>query len=191
MKHLKMFVLAAIAALGLMALGGAGTASATTLFTDPAHTIHYPAGTELHLTLVPGTSFRQTPGTCTQSTIKAATTNTTGTVISATVSVFDHGVCNETTDTVANGSLEIKFTSGSNGEVTGKGNSLTSTIFGGSCTYGTGSGTKLGTLTGGSEPVLAINATVSKVAGGFLCPSTTGWHGEFFITSPHAVYIGN
>lgn len=189
MKHLKTLVLAAIA-LSSMAFA-AGTAQATTLFTDSAHTIDYPAGTVLHLTLVPGTSFRQTPGTCTQSTLSATTTNTTGTAILATVNVFDHGVCSETTDTIAKGSLEIRFTSGSNGEVIGKGNSITSPMFGTSCTYGTGEGTKLGTVTGGSEPVLAMNATVSKIAGNFLCPSTTGWHGEFFITSPHAVFIGN
>jgi hypothetical protein len=190
MKYLRIVALAAAAVLSLMAIA-AGTAQATTLFTNSAHTTDYSAGTVLHLTLVSGTSFRQTPGTCTQSTIGATTTNTTGTAIVATVNVFDHGVCGETTDTVANGSLEINFTSGSNGEVIGKGNSLTSTMFGVSCTYGTGEGTKLGTVTGGTEPLLTINATVAKVAGGFLCPSTTGWHGEFVFTSPHAVYIGN
>lgn len=190
MKHLRMFALAAIVALSSMAFA-ASTAQATTLFTNSAHTTDYSAGTVLHLTLVPGTSFRQTPGTCTQSTISAATTNTTGTAIVATINVFDHGVCGETTDTVANGSLEIKFTSGSNGEVIGKGNSITSTMFGVSCTYGTSEGTKLGTVTGGTEPVLAMSATVPKIAGSFLCPSTTGWHREFVFTSPHTVYIGN
>ncbi|HXQ89122.1 MAG TPA: hypothetical protein VN733_05725 [Solirubrobacterales bacterium] len=190
MKPLKKLALAAIAALSLTALVGAGSAQATTLFTDPAKTIDYPAGTTLHLTLVSGTSLALTPGTCTDATISATTTNTTGAAITATLNVFARGGCSETTHTVANGSLEFKYTSGSNAEAVSKGTSTTVQIFGVSCTYGTGEGTKLGTVTGGAAPVLSVNTTLAKVAGGFLCPATTGFHGQFVITSPHAVYFG-
>ena len=81
MKHLKMLGLAAIAALGLMAFVGAGSASATTLFTDKAHTIVYKKGTTIHTTLQPGTSARlgETSGgtiaTCLKSTTHGVTEN--------------------------------------------------------------------------------------------------------------------
>jgi len=191
MKYLKILGLASLAALSLTSIVGAGAAHATTLFTDPAKTIDYPAGTTLHLTLVSGTSLQRTPGTCTNATISATTTNTTGAAVTATLNVFARGNCSETEDTISNGSLAITYTSGSNGEVTSSGHSFTAAIFGVSCTYGTGEGTKLGTLTGGETPILKINTTLSKVAGGFLCPGTAGWHGDFVFTSPHAVYVGS
>lgn len=196
MKHLKLLV-AAIAALGLVALGGASTASATTLFTDSAHTIDYPIGTTLHFTQVPGTTTVETGteggtlSTCTNSTIHATTLNTTGTWIEANIDAFTWENCSNTTDTVANGKLKIMWTSGTSGEVVGTGTSWTTVIFGVSCTYGLGEGTKLGTLSSGAAPVLKISATTLKTAGGFLCPSTEIIHGEYFLTSPHAMYITN
>jgi hypothetical protein len=195
MKHLKMLVLAPVAALGLMALAGAGTASATTLFTDSAHTIDYPVGTTLHFTQVPGTTTVETGtegstlSTCTNSTIHATTLNTTGTWIVANIDAFTWENCNQTTDTVTGGKLEIMWTAGTSGEVVGVNTSWTTAIFGVSCTYGFGAGTKLGTIVSGSAPVLKINATIPKVAGGFLCPSTEVIHGEYFLTTPHAMYI--
>lgn len=57
MKHLEMPGLVAIAALSLMASVGARTASATTLATDAAGTIHYEVGTVIHMTLKQGTSL--------------------------------------------------------------------------------------------------------------------------------------
>lgn len=194
MKHLKLLV-AAITALGLMAFGGASTASATTLFTDSAHTIDYPAGTTLHLTQVSGTTTVETDtsgntiSTCSNSTIHATTLNTTGTWIAATIDSFTWEGCSQTTDTTAKGSLELMWTSGGSAEVVGKGTKWTSTLFGVSCTYGFGEGTKLGTVGGGSAPVLKINASIPKIEGGFLCPSTEIIHGEYVFTSPHAVFV--
>jgi hypothetical protein len=63
-------------------------------------------------------------------------------------------------------------------------------IFGTSCTYGTGEGTELGTITGGTSPHLTITATIPRIAGGFLCPSTGVWHATFVVTSPHELHIG-
>jgi hypothetical protein len=80
-------------------------------------------------------------------------------------------------------------TSGANGEVVGSFNSVTVMIFGVNCIYGTGEGTKLGTLTGGEAPVLAISTTLIKVSGGFLCPNTAGWDAEYIVTSPHSVFV--
>lgn len=53
MKHLKLFGVVVIAALGLMAFAGAGTVSATTLFKDGNLTQTYPAGSTFHATLEP------------------------------------------------------------------------------------------------------------------------------------------
>jgi hypothetical protein len=195
MKYRKMSGLAAATALGLLAFVGPGTASATTLFTDEAKTIVYPTGTTLHLTHGPGTSWRNTSngntvGTCTESTIHGTTSNETGTWIVVPISSWIFGGCSQTTHTVSKGSLEIMWTSGTSGEVIGKGTSVTTSMFGTSCTYGTGTGTKLGSIIGGSEPVLTVNSAVSKIAGGFLCPGTVDWEGTFYLTVPHALYVG-
>jgi hypothetical protein len=192
MKHLKMLGLAAIAAMGLMAFVGAGTASATTLFTDSAKTVKYLKGTTFHWTLVPGTSWILTAPTgtvvttCTSATIHGTTENETGATITSKISSLTWGGCAQTTHTIANGSLSIN----SAGEVTGVGTQVTSAIFGTSCTYGTGTGTKLGTLTGGAPAKLKVNATVSRIAGGFLCPASGDWEGEFVVTAPHATFVG-
>jgi len=194
MKYLKMLGLAAVAAMALMAFG-AGTASATKLCTDSACTTVYAAGTEIKSELVAGTSAALTSGgstiaTCTSSGVAGTTSNKEGATVSGNISSLTWGGCSQTTHTVANGSLEIAWTSGSNGTVTGKNSQVTVQIFGVSCTYGTGEGTHLGSITGGTSPILKITTTVAKTAGGFLCPSTAGWDAEYVLTSPHALYVG-
>lgn len=194
MKHLKMFGLAAIVALGLTAWVGSATAQAE-LFTDNAKTIRYATGTVIDLSLKSGTSTKVTSGgstiaTCTGSTAKGKTSNETGNTISVSIESLTWSGCNQTTDTVANGTLEIKWTSGTSGEVIGKDSQWTMSIFASTCTYGFGGGTKLGTITGGSEPVLTIETTIIKTAGSFLCPSTAGSDAEYTFTEPHALFVG-
>lgn len=195
MKQLKMFALAAIAALGLMAFGGAGTASATTLFTDSAETIDYPAGTVLEDSLVSGTSFTfkdtstNTLVTCTSFTTKWKSLNTTGTWIELKLESVSLS-CDTGTIPITFGVDKIDHVSATSGEVIGSGTSITVKIFGVSCTYGTGEGTKLGTLSSGSAPELVVNAAIPRIAGGFLCPSTSTWSGRFILTSPHALTVG-
>lgn len=110
--------------------------------------------------------------------------------MSGNVGSITQGGCSQTTDTISNGSLEIHYISGThNGTVTGAGSQVTAQIFGVSCTYGTGIGTHLGTLTGGATPTLNVATTVTKTAGGFLCPSTAGWDAEFEVDSPHALFV--
>jgi hypothetical protein len=183
MKHLKMLGLAAIAALGLLAFVGAGTASATTLFKDAAKTEAYGAGTEIKSTLAPGTSALLKSGsvtiaTCTESSAAGTTANATGITVSIDIHIRVTGGCSQTTHTTALGSLSIN----SEGDVTGKGNSVTLGVFGTSCTYGTGEG--------GSPAVLKINAQIPRIAGGFLCPSPGTWTAEYIVTSPSSLYVG-
>ncbi|HXQ88744.1 MAG TPA: hypothetical protein VN733_03810 [Solirubrobacterales bacterium] len=193
MNYPRMICLAAATSLAMIALGAA-PASATTVFTDSAKTVSYPAGTAVHGSLVPGTSSRVTvegteTATCSSGTIEGKTTNRSAATISLDVSSWWAGNCSEAVTTVATGLLEIGWTSGSNGTVTGKATQKTTLMFGVSCTYGTGEGTDLGSITGGSAPVLKIAALVPKVAGGFLCPSKVGWDDEFEITQPHALFV--
>jgi hypothetical protein len=204
MKHLKMLGLAAIAALGLMAFVGAGTASATTLSTDAAGTVKYGVGTEIHSTLKSGTSAilettsGETIATCTTSTVKGSITTATGTWVIGSISALTWGEpegvggkCSQTTDSIAGhlGTLEIMQTTGDAGTVVGKGSEVTLELFGVSCVYGTSTGTTLGTITGGEAPELAINAILPKISGSFLCPSTGRWTATYVVTSPHAVHV--
>jgi hypothetical protein len=189
MKYLKMFGLAAIAAMGLMAFVGASTASAD-LYTDKAKTIKYKTGTTISATLATGKSASLKSGettiaTCTGGTVHGKTTNETGTV-SGTIESLTWSGCSQTTHTVAKGTLSISTA----GVVTGKGNSVTLGVFGTSCTYGTGEGTTLGTLVSGETPVLKINANIPRTSGGFLCPATGTWEAEYIVTTPHALYVG-
>jgi hypothetical protein len=203
MKHVKMLGLAAIAALGLMAFVGAGTASATTLCTSTkvvegktVCAVAYGVGQEIHSTLEAGTSAEllDTSGgliaTCTESTTKGSIEGSnTGTWVGGKISTLTWGGCSQPTKTLAAGSLEIMQTSGDAGEVVGKASEVTLSVFGVSCVYGTKEGTTLGTITGGEAPKLAIAATLPKVSGGFLCPSTGVWHAHYIVTTPHALHI--
>jgi hypothetical protein len=197
MKYLKMLGLAAIAAMGLMAFVGAGTASAgtTKLCTDSACATVYPKGTKISGSLVTGNSATLKSGstviaTCTKSTVEGSTNAESGSPLSGGVSKLTWEGCNQTTHTVSNGTLDITNIGGTKGTVTGTGNSVTVEIFGTSCTYGTGASTHLGTITSGASPILKINASVPRIAGSsFLCPSSAVWEAEYVLTSPHALYV--
>ncbi|HXQ88943.1 MAG TPA: hypothetical protein VN733_04820 [Solirubrobacterales bacterium] len=194
MTHLKILGCALVASVCLLALNGGAIAQAD-LFTDSAKTIKYPTGTTIAFTLNPGSSASYTSGgstisTCTGSEIKGKTSNETGETVSISLESLTWEGCSQTTDTISKGQLQIKWTSGTSGTVSGLGSQWTYSIFGTSCTYGFGEGTHLGTITGGSSPTLKISTTITKAAGGFLCPSTAGLDAEYTLTSPHALYVG-
>jgi hypothetical protein len=197
MKHLKTLGLAAIAALGLMAVVGVGTASATTFATDAAGTIKYAVGTEIHETQKSGTSglWEKTNGekiaTCTGSTLKTTIeSNNTGTWVGGAISTLAWEGCSQTTDNLANGSLEIMKTGTDEGEVVGKNTKVTLSVFGVSCVYGTSpEGHKLGTIKGGEAPELVISAVLPRIEGGFLCPTTAHFTWTGIVTSPHALHF--
>jgi hypothetical protein len=211
MRHLKILGLAAIAALGLMALVGAGTASATTLATDVAGTAHYTKGTVMDLSLKSGTSalLETTEGakiaTCTTSTAKGKFEGpvvktgeveyVSGTWITGAIEELTWGDpegknCSQPTKTLANGSLEIMKTGADEAEIVGKNTSTTMSVFGVSCVYGTSAeGNKLGTIKGGEAPELVISAVLPRKEGGFLCPGSTRATTTYVVTSPHALHF--
>jgi hypothetical protein len=199
MKYLKMLGLAAVAAAGLMAFVGAGSASATTLTcTNPPGTkVVCPAGTTIESTatssLLLKAGFAEI--TCTASTVKGKTSNagsTTETVKGPIETLTFTSCGSSTVDVIKNGSLEIhtdtEGVTDGNGTVTGTGSEVTVSAFGTSCVYGTPEPKDLGTLKGssntGGTATFTISASLSKVSGGFLCANPAAWSGSYKVTNP-------
>lgn len=196
MKHVKMLGLAAIAALALAAFG-ASTASAAELYSG-ATTLG--KGTEISASLKAETSasLASTGGTtldtCTASSVAGKTTSAgggAGVNVVGEVTALSFSSCTEPVTVTSLGTLEINDSS----ELTGKGfhvdvNAFTS---GTPCAYTAGEGTKLGTLTGTTDTskhaVMDIDANVSKVTGGILCPSSARWIATYIVTSPTGLNV--
>lgn len=205
MRHLKMLGLAVVAAVALIAMIGPSSVSATVLCkTTPVSNScpsgsDYPAETTIDLS-VEGT-IHWVAGfiddTCTKGTAKGKTSNTgsaTATV-SGPIEALTFEECTCSTTTISKGSLEIHWISGShNGTLTGKSSEWTTNCSGVTCTYGTAAnGTDLGKVTssatGSSAATVDIEATLPKLAGSFLCPSTEAWNGSYLITEPIPLYV--
>jgi hypothetical protein len=199
MKYLKMLGLAAVAAAALTAFIGGSTASATVLCkttTTPCAS-PYAKGTTFVPTLT-GSNVMESLGgeilaTCTGTSIKVKIENagSSTSTVSGPVTEMMASNCTNPTTTIKLGSLEIHHIAGTdNGTVTGLFSEVTlAAIFGTSCTYGAGTSTDVGVLTGGASPVLKVNAIVKKTAGSFLCPAETRWTGEYKVTEPTPLYI--
>jgi hypothetical protein len=193
MKYLKMLGLAAVAAMALVAIGAA-TASATTLAVGGTA---QNKSVSITATLKSGTSailkdeFGTTTDTCTSSEVKGATEGTfTGTSVGGKVSSLTFGSCSHTTTVIASGSLKVESPSGGNGTVSSSGAEVTvnSTFFGASAICKTGTGTKIGTLTGAKtaseHATMDINATI---ACGIL--GNSSWTGTYTVTSPTGLSV--
>jgi hypothetical protein len=205
MKNLKMLGLLAVAAAALMALIGASTASATVLCKNNLKTSScsepYAAETFLHGVLEGTTTFEMTNaevlGTCTQSTFQMRVENAGGaeTPVSGPIPSFTWGIkgegCNQITETLRNGRLEITHISNTDdGTVKGINTEVTLAIFGTDCIYGMGTGTDIGTLTGGSPATLDVNAVLNEQEPKrFLCPDDIRWTGSYEVTSPSPLYV--
>jgi hypothetical protein len=183
MKHLKIIALAALAIVALM--GFASSASSAVL-TSPAGTeytgdIHltldtpasglFKAGLELTCGNISYTANIRTNGSSTASGVDEKTTYTD---------------CTKTTNVLSNGSLSIA----TGGALTVIGGEVTIFDLGVSCVYGGGTGTKLGTLKGGTPAVLeAATTETPKISGGFLCASKGTFTGRFTVTTPSTLLV--
>lgn len=182
MKHLKIPGLVVLAAAAMMSF--ASSAFATVLTS--------PSGTEftgtLTMTVTSGSSLRlQGAGitdTCTESTM-SPTISTNTTVAKGGIKTLSFGKCDATVTVLTNGSLEVK----SGGEVITKETQVTYSDFGISCVYGGGTGTKIGTMTGGTPAFINISAKLPKISGSFLCGSTNEWLGQYTVTSPSTLFV--
>jgi hypothetical protein len=174
MKHLKILGLAAMAALAVTAFLGVGAASATKLykFTTPSANDPLGVGTVIKASMKAGTSaiFKDTNGatveTCTSMEGEGKIEVDAGTP-RGKAAVFTFGGCSHTLDTIKVGELWIEHIAGTtNGAVWSAGTEATlqSTIFGISCIAKTGTGVKMGTLTGATsstgQAVIDMNAVI-------------------------------
>lgn len=200
MKHLKTLALAGLATAALMALAGVGTASADELCTTTAVNNMCPAGSLITTTeeSAVGTIKLKTTGGTVLTTCSAAVRHSgtidqgTGTrPVKKTNMSWGFAGCNGTVDTVTGGTFTAEEGAGGGTTLTSIGVEWTTELFGVSCTYGTGTGVDLGEMnTAGEQP--EFNVTVSKLAGGALCPASAKWEGAWKLTNHNALhYIKN
>ena len=207
MKSFKMLSLAAMAAISLMALVGAGTASATELYklTSPNPSDTLGAGTELEMSMKTGTSalwketyegeFLGNVETClngsTRIKIESAGggegVHPAGKLVGA-----GFGFCAHWVTVLKPGQIEIQHIPGTtNGTVISKEAevTITSTIFGVSCVTKTGAGTKTGTLTGATSSTgfATFDVAASNVPYG-IC-GTIDATGTFTVTKPAGLVV--
>lgn len=214
MKYVKMLGVTAVAAMALMAFLGVGTASATVLCSTTPEwedicpsSWDYWAGTSVYISQESSALIETTGGTvldtCPLATIKGKTLNSGSSTDTVRIQVDElmWERCTKTTDSIKNqdttyGYLEIHRIAGThNGTITGKNQKITiNTIFG-SCTYGTPeTGADLGVLTQSNffseSATVDLEAIITLIEGGKLCPKEARWTGNYAITSPQPMYIG-
>jgi hypothetical protein len=201
MKFWKIFSLSVAATVALVAFAGVGTASADELCTEPANAMNMcPAGkliTEVHGTLVGSARWAATDNspinTCTTGTMKDnSISQGTGIRPVNGSPVYTWGSCNFPTKTVANGTLDASAASGGGTTVTATETQVTfNTVLFGSCVYGAGTGTDLGSIANGGK-TLAVNVATSKISGGGACPAWVLFTATIEVTNHTAVfYITN
>jgi hypothetical protein len=203
MKYVKMLGIAVGVAAVLMALGGAGTASATVLCKNNESTSscneNYPSGTEFKSSLSTGTKtilkteFKTVE--CSKSTVsgKTETGGSATETVKGPLEALTFEECNCEVKVLKKGTLEIHWISGgTNGTVTETGAEVTvncSTIFGNvHCIYVT-ENTDLGTLTGGNPASLDVNASIPRLTTNALCTPTATWEASYEVTAPKPLYV--
>lgn len=204
MKYLKMLGLAAMAAAVLMAIVGAGTASATVICKNNLNTEKcsepYAVGTEGTASLAAGTTalFATTEGevldTCTESTIKSTLkeAGSSTTTVKSGVSTMTFGKCTFATKVLNGGSAELHWIKGTdNGTLTTFNTEVTiNTVFFGSCVYGAPStGIDVGTTVGGNPGSMTLNTVFPRISGSFICPEDGVFTGKYVATSPTNAWV--
>jgi len=211
MKYVKMLGLAAVAAVALMAFVGASSASATVLCTTPGTGTPTGttcpagqaklAGTTIHAVLDPGvvakltTTFKNIE--CNKSTVSGTTANegSASETVHGAVEVLTFEECNCEVVVIEKGELEIHWIEGThNGTLTSKNAKVTascSTVFGNvHCIYSTGTGTDLGTLTGGEPSTMDIaENNIPRLATNGLCAEKANWDAKYEVTEPIDLYV--
>lgn len=194
MKHVKTLGLAAVAAMALMALVGAGTASATggvlcSTATDPC-TAPWSTPQPLVFSLQGSAHLEDTNGntldTCTGSTVEGElTSNKSGGEATGKNTNIAWSSCSATTDTTKPGKLRITALANGNGTLySDEEIKVTINIFG-SCEYGVTNGVDLGTLTEGKGTSAVFHAeAIATRLSGFICPTTAKWTATYVLTTP-------
>lgn len=213
MKQLKILGLAVVAVTALMALVGAGTASATPTALCKAPTTPgglpicegnhlYPAGTNIHALLEAGTKLNiATPNgvvECRMATLDANTEQKTEKPLGAIVNALTFGECEDEgepvdVETVKNGTLDIEiidlpvWTHNGTLTLTGTEIRIEWTFTGAECFYDPG---HTGILTGGPMATIDWFGTLVGTGGNLLCPEGNAtWNGAFTVTSPEPLWV--
>jgi hypothetical protein len=188
MKYVKMLGLAAVAAMALTAFLGASSASATVLCktaTNPCGSAWLKTGSLEASIASESTSVLKSTGgsledTCSSSTVGGTITSQgENQNVVGSISTLTFTTCTKPTAVLEQtGTLELEGTT-----VKAKGFRVTvEAVSGVSCVYSAGTGTTLGTFTGGNPAIIHVNAVVNKSSGSFLCPSDSLWEGTYTIT---------
>jgi len=210
MKQVKMLGLAAVAALGLMAMTGAGTASATELCstnTSPCTGVMYPPGTAVSVQLKPGTVATWTNPianvTCQKSTIGGKTTSTgaKGVAVTGAIESLAFSEC-KTASGVACTMRTANLPYAASFTATGGGNGTLTVTGGGTgdpgvavecgfvinCTVTTADASL--EVTGGNPAIAKANALPFTPAG-VTCPKEEHLDAEYEVTAPKPLFIVN
>ena len=196
MKHLKMFGLLVVAAIGLIALpvdtAAAGPVFCTTQESPCPEANRWSTGTELDFSLASGKSslLTDTGGepldTCTGSTAQGKLEKAE--LVTGSLESLTWSKCTFETKTLKAGKLEVEHIAGThNGTVRADGTAevTINTVFFGSCIYGPSGGTDLGELKEGKPATFVVNAVLRKFTGSNLaCPETAKWTATYTLTEP-------
>ncbi|HEX5526894.1 MAG TPA: hypothetical protein VFX44_06815 [Solirubrobacterales bacterium] len=207
MKQFKILGLAVVAVAALMALAGAGTASATeTTLCKVKETVgglpqcakanQYPAGTRIHAEIEANTTIViNTPAgkvECKKSTLEAVTEQQTAIPLGANVAAFNLAECNGIVQTVKQGTLDIEIIDlpewTHNGTLTLTGTEITVEVAGLHCVYTPGD---IGTLTGGAMATIDVLGNWPRTGGrsGALCGASATVEGGLTVTSPEPLWV--
>jgi len=186
MKYVKMLGLVAVAAMALLAF--AGPASATVLKNAGVNMkVGDALSASVETSALLKTGGGTTIATCTGGTVAGKITDAGSATTTVKGSINTGGLtwsgCTTTVDTLAEGTLELHYTSGNNGTVTSSGAQVTIQFLGVSCIFKTNN-TDIGTFTGGNPGTFDINGTIPQSGGGFLCPENGIWSGAYKATTP-------
>jgi hypothetical protein len=205
MKCLKIFLIAVVAGVGLLAVNGVGLASAeTVLCTEKATACPSNkaegVGTEIKASLVSGTKSKLTTPynniECSKSSLTAKVTST-GKTIGSSVEALTFEECDCEVKVLGKGTLELaQITSTENATAKSTGTEVTtlcSTVTGNvHCIYKT-EVTDLGTLEGGSTAKIKVSgAEIPRLSTDTRCSEggiTTKWDAEYEVTSPKPLYV--
>jgi len=190
MKYLKMFGLA-VGVASLMAVLGAGSASATVLCKVASNPCpvesRYVAGTAIDASLEAGRSLLFESGTtaidtCTASTLQTKTTNTGSSTESVLLKVEAFSIinCVMTSDTTTLGEMQIHWISGTNnGTLTAKGTSGIAA----NCNWNLKEWTTIGAIKGGNPAKIEFSMPITQIC---WWNRMTAIH---TITSPKPLYV--
>ena len=128
---------------------------------------------------------------CEEESIKGEVTNVggSGTNVAGTITSLSFGKCGSSTVSVLKkGNFSLSSPSGGNGTLVLEGYEITVASSGTSCVYG---GSISASFTGGTMASFTTDTHVAKVSGGFLCANPATWQGEYTVTAPQPLYVGN